>query len=164
MRHADANLKKAHHSDFERELSPLGVAELQSMHSAFKKVLPAIDFVYCSSAIRAKQTFDQIKIFFPSNVSVSFFDDLYNATKDVLWKKINDTDEEIKNILIIGHNPGLSYFVEDIGNNRIGIFSTSMAVIMNTEEYYCNLTDDSLSIEEVLIANPHLQMQKNFLL
>ncbi len=156
MRHADAELKSPGQDDFNRVISRAGIAELYSMRVAFNKYMKKVDFVCCSSAVRTRQTVEQIKEFFKKGTHISYDDGLYNTTKNGLWKKLNSVDEKFQNILIVSHNPALSYFVEEIDNSRLGIFSSSTMAVMATTEVYSNAYPGSLTIEEIISPNPQL--------
>lgn len=156
MRHADAELKMHHQSDFERIISRKGIIELQSLRSTFYKHLNTVDCVFCSTSTRTYQTLEQIEAFLPFNVQVDLIPDLYHASKDQLWETIINIDDQRTNVLIISHNPGLSYFMEDIDKNHANVFPTSGMSVLVTNNPYRSITPYNLIIDEVIKPNHSL--------
>ncbi len=153
MRHADAELKMHHQSDFERIITRKGIAEIQSLRSTFYKYLNTVDCVLCSPSARTRQTFEQLEPFLSFNVQVDFNSDLYHASKDQIWQKIYNIDDQRTSVLIISHNPGLTHFMEEIDRQTIHVFPTSGMFVLATKEPYGKTTPYDLTIEEVIKPN-----------
>jgi phosphohistidine phosphatase len=65
------------------------------------------DRVLCSTAQRARQTFELIAEQFPDPPPVTFVDGLYNAPPDDIIQIIRTPPNDVRSLLVIGHNPGL---------------------------------------------------------
>ena len=87
LRHAKTNQLSPSGRDFDRELLPRGYEQLSEFRAFVgknnqQKAL-SIDHIYCSSAKRTRQTFNEIAGLFP-NATISFHDELYLASASEL--------------------------------------------------------------------------------
>lgn len=95
-------------NDFKRPLSKIGIyktVELATILSSYKKSPPP-DCILCSSALRARQTYDLVSHIYP-NAEVYFKDSLYLAPLERLKNILEELDSIFSNVMIIGHNDGL---------------------------------------------------------
>ncbi len=69
------------------------------------KVRP--DLVLCSSAARARQTYEAVSAGVDGLVTVSVEDDLFGASDTGLLVRLQDVPEAVEAVLLVGHNPGL---------------------------------------------------------
>ena len=67
----------------------------------------AFDKVLCSTAERTSQTWDHVSQSFKTVPPLEYSEKLYLASGNELLNLIAATDESVKHLLIIGHNPGL---------------------------------------------------------
>jgi len=107
LRHAKSSWGNPNLKDYDRPLNERGRLSAQFMAPFIHKL--SIDQVYCSTAVRTKETYSLI--FSSTSVNTKFDDDLYDAGLDKLMSTINSIDENVKTACIIGHNPGLSLLV-----------------------------------------------------
>lgn len=115
IRHAKTEVTSTSGKDFDRELSKKGRLQAEKLNEFITK----FDFndvdVWCSDAVRTKQTLSYIDTQFPST-NIEFKNELYLASsssiKEQIWNSKSDKD-----LLIIGHNEGISeiasYFTGD---------------------------------------------------
>lgn len=117
LRHAKTNQNSPSGRDFDRELLPRGFEQLKEfIEFAGLKSLP-IEHIYCSSAMRTRQTLKEIIELLP-NATISFHEDLYLATWTELLRFITEKNTT-QTILLIGHNEGLSELVSYLSNTDI---------------------------------------------
>ncbi|RYE06346.1 MAG: hypothetical protein EOP33_03950 [Rickettsiaceae bacterium] len=110
MRHADS-LPTIDGEDFNRVLSPRGI------HQATKaaKLLTSyqIDKILVSPALRTKQTMEiineELKI-----KQIETQEELYSANKQSIFDMITNQSDEIKSLMIIGHNPEIYASIFDM--------------------------------------------------
>lgn len=129
LRHAKTNQISPTGRDFDRELLPKGMDQVQGLKHFFEEnPLKNKTEVWVSSAKRTRQTFEGIKKAlesFSTIVSVTFIEDLYLISDTDLLKKIWNLSSEY-DLLIIGHNFGISelaaYFTENDIELRTGEF------------------------------------------
>jgi len=91
-------------ADHERPLAPRGIREAGLAGDWLRAEVPAIDLVLCSTATRTRQTLERTGIEAP----VSFVDRLYEATPGIVLDEINDVDDDVRTLLVIGHEPVMS--------------------------------------------------------
>jgi phosphohistidine phosphatase len=106
LRHAKSSWREAGLDDRDRPLSARGrrAARLLAAHLAR---LPTPNLVLCSSALRTRETLEQIVRAYGKKPHVSIEDALYLATARALVARIEAVDDEVTTLLVIGHNPGL---------------------------------------------------------
>jgi phosphohistidine phosphatase len=115
LRHAKSSWKNARLDDHERPLNKRGrrVAKTMAEHLQRAKVAP--DIVLCSTAVRAKQTFDPIaKRIRPQKVV--FERGIYEVSQRKLWRYLWALPENARSALVVGHNPGLHALALALGD------------------------------------------------
>jgi phosphohistidine phosphatase len=117
LRHAKTNQNSPTGRDFDRELLPRGFEQLIELQAKIAIQHLSISKVFCSSAQRTRQTWEEIGSYLPK-AQITFLDELYLASKSELLNFITQqkSDEEI---LIIGHNEGLSDLVSYLSDSEI---------------------------------------------
>jgi phosphohistidine phosphatase len=140
VRHAEAELPNAVQKDFDRHLNTTGFADASRMgkHLASKQLngkLLRIDSVLSSPAYRALTTaqlmceqlgFD-IERIVPN-------EDIYESSVRNLMLLINGLDEQHTTIMIVGHNPNLSYLAEMLTREEIGSMPTCGVAAITFED------------------------------
>jgi phosphohistidine phosphatase len=106
LRHAKSSWKHAELDDHDRPLNKRGrqAAEALAQQLRAGKVRP--DLVLCSTALRARQTLDPLALKLrPRKMILDRA--LYAAAPDELLKYLRRTSDEVREILLIAHNPAL---------------------------------------------------------
>ena len=117
LRHAKTNQLSPTGHDFDRELLPRGYEQLIELKSEITPKPFSISRVFCSSAQRTRQTLTQIAEYFP-DATISYLDELYLASKSELLHFVTQ-QKSSEEILIIGHNEGLSDLVSYLTDTDI---------------------------------------------
>lgn len=117
IRHAKTEKIAISGKDFDRELAEKGRLQAEKLNDFLAKFdFNSVD-IWCSDAVRTKQTLSYFDTQFPST-NIEFKNELYLASasevKELIWNTESDKD-----LLVIGHNEGISdiasYFLgEDI--------------------------------------------------
>lgn len=118
MRHADSYPTGLLGYEQERPISVTGMLQIEQMRAAIQGLLTDLDFVLCSGMKRAKQTFQAIYSVIPARTKFMFDDFLYQISSSSLLDKIQWTPTIYHKILVIGHNPGLSQFLEEVAPGK----------------------------------------------
>lgn len=124
VRHARAVAARDSLIDFDRVLSPEGITEAKEMAQRLARRAPRPDFVLSSSAARASHTaalFAQAWEDDPPRIELQ--SRLYLATPEILLEAVHElagTD-----VLIVGHNPGLSELARRAAQQPLGDLATS---------------------------------------
>ena len=137
VRHGKARPKEGGEKDQDRPLDPEGMRSSSRLGAYLYNKNADITTIICSNAVRAKQSAEQIADQVGHDISKIIIDeDLYEASVRILLDKVNKFDNEWNEVVIVGHNPVLSYFVEYItGHHFEGMEAGSLVKIA------CNLDD-----------------------
>lgn len=83
------------------------------------------DHVYCSTAIRARQTFAKINelLKLPDD-QIQFEDSLYLASASELLSFIQNLPENQQRVALVGHNPGLTELCNILGADELSNLPT----------------------------------------
>ncbi|MDA8910289.1 histidine phosphatase family protein [Crocinitomicaceae bacterium] len=135
LRHAKTELNSLSGRDFDRILIPDGHEQCQEVKSKLNRILSNETKIYCSTAVRTRQTAGLI---FGNQKLVGYFEELYLSNKETILEFIC-SQESHHEILIIGHNFGLS---------EIASYLSGAQVVMKTSGFI-RLEFPGLSIAEL---------------
>jgi phosphohistidine phosphatase len=112
LRHAKSSWKDDSLQDFDRPLNRRGrgAAELIGRFIRGQKLKP--DLVLSSPAIRARETIDTVLQSFGRPLEVRYDERIYEAGPLRLLEVISHVEENLKVVLLVGHNPGLEELLE----------------------------------------------------
>lgn len=131
FRHAEAADKTIHQTDKERELTAGGMQELMQMGTYLLRKNFRFDSIICSTAFRAQETAkllaDIIKF---DTVGIVFAEDLYEASVRTLFGTVTGLPAHHQHVMLIGHNPALTYLAEYLTRAEIGTITTSGLVVI----------------------------------
>ena len=122
IRHAQA---ESHHKDFERELSAFGIKQIESIAKKISIQAIKIDKVLYSAAKRTKQSAEILVSQLGQKIAMEADDQLYLCSASYLYDAIAITDSSIATLCLLGHNPGISEFVNSLIQTPIFIFLKS---------------------------------------
>ncbi|MBW2244783.1 MAG: histidine phosphatase family protein [Deltaproteobacteria bacterium] len=108
-RHAKAGAGDPRETDAERHLTQAGTAAAAAMAEAFLTERP--DLVLCSPASRTRETLQQAEANWTDAPVLRIEQGLYLAEALDLLERISRVEEEIRSVLVIGHQPGLGELV-----------------------------------------------------
>lgn len=121
MRHAEASAKEARQEDKLRELTPTGVKESLHVGAWLRDQNTHWDLLVSSSALRAEQTAhlvaEGMKLEQPR---ILLEDSLYEGSVRQFLDYVNNIEDGYKEVLIVGHNPTISYLAEYLTKADIG--------------------------------------------
>jgi phosphohistidine phosphatase len=109
LRHAKSSWKEAGIPDHDRPLASRGrkAAKAMAVHLEAQRVRP--ELVLCSSATRARQTFERVEPLGAREVHIER--ELYGADAATLLGRLRDVPEPVASVMVIAHNPGLEDLV-----------------------------------------------------
>ena len=115
LRHAQTEDIRPGSRDIERRLTPDGERDAQQVGAHLRNHGIKIDTVLCSSAVRARQTFELLELgdqLNPDRVEIA--DRFYNAGGDTLMNAVHELTEDCQVALLIGHAPGAPGLVHEL--------------------------------------------------
>jgi phosphohistidine phosphatase len=106
LRHAKSSWKESGVPDHDRPLARRGrrAAKTMAAHLGEQGIAP--ELVLCSTARRARDTFERIE---PAlrTPDVRFEPELYHASADTLLDRLHEVPDAVGSVMLIGHNPSL---------------------------------------------------------
>lgn len=132
MRHGLALEKNFDQTDFQRELDPSGIPKIIGHAHGLFSELGAPQIIISSNAVRALETANYLAgaIKFPPE-KIHANDNLYEAPPRLLLQSVNHLKDEWTYVIIVGHNPSISYVAEYISDAEIGSMDPASIVIIN---------------------------------
>ncbi len=121
LRHARALEKASDQKDFDRELDPTGMQNATRMGINLAEQELDLDIIISSPAVRALSTATHVaeQIHYdPDRIHTN--ENIYEASVRTLLQTINHFKEDWENVLLVGHNPSISYLAEYLTNYEIG--------------------------------------------
>jgi phosphohistidine phosphatase len=145
MRHAKSDYPPGV-IDRERPLAPRGIREAGLAGEWLRSRVPPIDAVLCSTAARTRETLSRAGLDAP----VTFAERLYDAVPGTVIDEINDVDDGVATLLVVGHEPAMSSVALGLAGaagssqaaaERISTkFPTSAIAVLRTDGLWCDLT------------------------
>ncbi len=115
MRHTKASWKDQKLKDRERPLTKRGKKDALQMGQRImeEELLPQV--IYCSAAVRARETAEGVVSGCHYSGEVIYLDHLFAADWDLILDALRLLPDNLERSLIIGHNPGLEGLVQRLG-------------------------------------------------
>lgn len=137
LRHAKSDWGNASLKDIDRPLNARGISAARLMAASVVESGCSFEHVFCSPAVRAQLTIklisDQL-----SEMDIQWKTDaaLYTFESSELFTWIKSCDESISDLLIVGHNPALTNFCNQLSGNNILNIPTCGYVQLNAESAF----------------------------
>jgi phosphohistidine phosphatase len=116
FRHAKSDWSEDGRDDHDRGLAPRGRRAAGPMGAWLAGRGFAPDLVLCSTARRARATWNLARAAFTPAPKARFERDIYMASPEALLEQVRNAPAEIQTLMILGHNPGLEQFVETLAS------------------------------------------------
>ncbi len=153
LRHANAELELGM-SDIQRKLSLIGFNEIKKLAPALKNRLNSFDEVHYSAAKRTTQTTNSVLEYFDIEATIVTAEpNLYNAEEDIYRNFLDQSIflETSSKVLIVGHNPGISQFLNSFIQDYFYSLSTCSAAILSTSaSKWSEMNVKNTSLDEIL--------------
>jgi phosphohistidine phosphatase len=129
LRHAKARTDDVG-GDSARPLAPRGLRAAERMGEEIAERGWVPDLVLCSTARRARETWDQASAALRPAPRVAFDEKLYLASPARILARVREVDVRVRTLLVVGHNPGFHELACDLAasgaaRDRIGKFPTA---------------------------------------
>ena len=117
LRHAQTEDVRPGSRDSERRLTPDGEHEAEQVGDYLREQEIMIDTVLCSSAARARQTLELLKLDQLDPDRLEIADLFYNAGGDTLFNAVRDLPDDCHVALLVGHAPAAPTLAETRGRS-----------------------------------------------
>jgi phosphohistidine phosphatase len=147
MRHAKSGYPDGV-ADHGRPLADRGNREAPLAGEWIRAHVPEVEAVLCSTATRTRQTLARTGIEAPTE----FLDELYDATPGTVLAAINAVDDDVRTLLVVGHEPTTSSLAlglagtddadqaaTDAANEIAAKFPTSAIAVLRTDVSWADL-------------------------
>jgi phosphohistidine phosphatase len=114
LRHAQTEDVRPGSRDSERRLTPDGERDAEQVGDYLREQEIVIDTVLCSSAARARQTLELLKLERLDPDRLEIADLFYNAGGDTLLNAVRDLRDDCRVALLVGHAPGAPALVHEL--------------------------------------------------
>ena len=113
LRHASAETDGFdHEDDHEKPLDEKGIIDCKNLSEWLKKSFLDFDLVISSNANRALQT--SRLVFEPLNISIQQNAIFYLCSYEEIFKSIKSLDDNISNVVVVGHEPSMSETLREL--------------------------------------------------
>lgn len=137
LRHAKAEW--AQESDHERPLAERGRQDAPAAGRWLAGAGIHPDLTLCSTAARTRETWKLAVTELPQRPKTVYDERLYEASLGELIAVLNETSDEVNDLLLVGHNPGMHALADALSGeaegdllarmNRSGFPTAAMAVV-----------------------------------
>ncbi|MBB6416675.1 SixA phosphatase family protein [Streptomyces massasporeus] len=110
FRHAKADWPQV--TDHERPLADRGRTEAAEAGRRLADTGIAFDLALCSTAVRTRETWKLAVQEFPQRPKTVYEERVYEASPGELIALLNETPDDVRNVLMVGHNPGIQGLAE----------------------------------------------------
>lgn len=133
-RHAKSSWKDPELDDFDRPLNKRGKRDAPVMGQRLQQRKTEIDLILSSPAKRAKETAEVLA----EQIShvpreIQWFESVYAAGSQSLLHLVQKIDDTYQNVLLVGHNPGLTMLAERLTGIEIDNIPTCGIVAVDFE-------------------------------
>tara|TARA_B110000977_G_scaffold54218_1_gene73814 strand:- start:18 stop:524 length:507 start_codon:yes stop_codon:yes gene_type:complete len=148
VRHAKSDWANLGLSDFERPLNERGNKDKTIMGKRLKEKSIELDSFISSSAKRTTQTSMALakEMSFPTQ-EIKFFKEIYHASPSEMLSFINKTENKNNNLMLVGHNPGISMLCDYLCNYSVDFPTLGIAKISFETEDWMEISAQTGTLE-----------------
>lgn len=148
-RHAKSDWDNPKLTDYERVLSKRGLSDAPLMAKKFAERNIPVDFLYSSSAVRAKTTAEYfIKELKLSENNYSFEREIYGSGISFIRTNTPNLSNQVNCVMYFGHNPDFTSLITYFSGEVIGNLPTcGIAVIKFDIDYWTQINDSNGTLE-----------------
>lgn len=150
VRHGKSSWDDPSLSDHQRPLAKRGLRDGPIMGARLMDWGPPVDKVISSSAVRALATAELVtqEMGLPWD-EIQVEDDLYHASETEMLELIQEQENYLDGLMLFGHNPGMTYLVNDLSNLDLDNLPTCGVVILQFDvESWTEIGDVQASCAE----------------
>ena len=150
LRHAKSSWDNAALADFDRPLSKRGISNAILLSEYIQKHNITFDLVLSSPSERTQSTLDLVLSSLDYFPTTTLKESIYHASTSSLTQLIKEQDNEINNLLVIGHNPGLHILTEQLTNQSIVKFPTCSFAKITNFNHWKDIDTGILNLESLI--------------
>jgi phosphohistidine phosphatase len=133
-RHAETSDPYPFQSDFERELTATGINQAKETSIWLREKVSKVDCILASPAKRTQNTAQIIaKRLYFEDENIKYDPDLYNAREQQLIQSLSCLPQDVKSVLLVAHNPGLTRLARELSGKMLGYLDPANVVTIEIE-------------------------------
>lgn len=133
-RHAETQDPYPLQPDFERELTPQGSKQAQRTGQWIRDKFGKVDILLASPAHRASATARIIASrLYLDEEHINYDPELYNAREAQLLRSLAALPENVKTVLLVAHNPGITRLARDLSGKHISYMEPAAVIAISLE-------------------------------
>ena len=140
LRHAKSSWDDFALTDFDRPLSTRGIQDADLLGNFFKSKRRGLDLVVSSPSRRTKETLNHF--FNKTTQNIIFDETIYHSSEQNIYSVLKFVEEDIKSLMIVGHNPSMHEFSESFSGQFIEKFSTCGLASFEFEDEWINVCEN----------------------
>ena len=125
LRHAKSAYPPHLRDDFKRPLNKRGRQDVPRLARLLECFGPKPGLILCSPAVRARQTAAGLGLAAP----IRYDEGLYLASVNALQEALATADQDCDTVLLVGHNPGLEEWLEQLVGARLQLPTAALAAV-----------------------------------
>ncbi len=148
IRHGKSGWDSPWLSDHDRPLAERGIIDVPQMARKLqeKGIMP--DLIVSSTALRAADTARLTAAVFGYPESAIVVEkSLYHASPEQLLEVIRSQSEAIQTLVLVGHNPGLTELIQELGCRLDNLPTAGQYVCTLSDTLWANFTPEKMSTE-----------------
>ena len=148
VRHAHSVEAEARQEDRERELSPKGYQDATRLGHHLYERQQGVDLMLVSTARRAQSTAEIIaEQMHYGDQKLHLLEELYQASVRSVLDLIHQQSESTRQLMIVGHNPTLTYLVEYLSGEPIsGMVPGGLFLLRSDVEQWAEVVQQRVDI------------------
>ena len=119
LRHAKSSWDDPLLPDHERRLNKRGRAAAAAMGQWLGRTGLTPEAVLCSSARRARETVERMRLVLPALPEPAILSSLYQAAPEVMEAALDCLSERVSIAMLVGHEPGISAFTHALTGDEV---------------------------------------------
>ena len=150
MRHAKSSWKHPELADRDRPLNKRGEKDAPRIGKVLKHadILPQL--IYTSTALRASKTAETVAEKIGYKNEIIYKDSLYMAEPATIVEVLRETQDDIKRVMVVGHNPGMEGLAQMLSRKVESLCTAAIACIKLPIDHWKDLT---LEVEGKLVKS-----------
>jgi phosphohistidine phosphatase len=118
LRHAQAHVIAGGTNDKARALSAEGLAQGRALGAWLREAGWMVERILCSSALRAQQTAETVRVAAGWQTPVSLYEALYNAEAMAMIELLRNDAAAVERLLLVAHAPGIAQLASVLTTQR----------------------------------------------
>ena len=146
LRHAKSSWADSSITDWQRPLNDRGLLDAPRVGDWLRDQSLLPDVIITSDAVRARTTAEAVAKAAGYAKEIVVEPSLYHAKPEDLFAVVNGIEDGAATVLIVGHNPGLEDFVEQLTGEHHGLPSAALVHLRMTIDRWSDVDSETAAL------------------